>query len=91
MLGLASTTRDGRAFNDTFDLAGDLVGVVLGEVSPDAGDALARATLIRHALRAYLEAGLARLCASEPTRHPPSSARDSRPPWWRSTTPRAAA
>ncbi len=48
----------GRDFHDAFSLSHDRVAVLVGDVSGNATRALADAQLVRHAIRAYLEAGL---------------------------------
>ena len=45
-------------FYDVLALSGARTGVVLGEISGNDRDALARTTFVRYTLRAYLEAGL---------------------------------
>jgi serine phosphatase RsbU (regulator of sigma subunit) len=61
-LSVSNTPAAGRAsggdFHDAFPLSGDRVAVVLGDVAGTGGQALADAQLVRHAVRAYLEAGL---------------------------------
>jgi hypothetical protein len=48
----------GGDFHDAFALSRDRVAVILGDVAGHGGQALSDAQLVRHAVRAYLEAGL---------------------------------
>ncbi|MFL5843808.1 MAG: SpoIIE family protein phosphatase [Solirubrobacteraceae bacterium] len=48
----------GGDFHDAFPLSGDRVAVLVGDVAGEGRQALADAQLVRHAVRAYLEAGL---------------------------------
>jgi serine phosphatase RsbU (regulator of sigma subunit) len=48
----------GNDFHDAFALSGDRVAVLVGDVAGHGRQALADAQLVRHAVRAYLEAGL---------------------------------
>lgn len=48
----------GGDFHDAFALSGDRVAVLVGDVAGHGRQALADAQLVRHAVRAYLEAGL---------------------------------
>lgn len=48
----------GGDFHDAFPLSQDRVAVLVGDVAGSGGKALADAQLVRHAVRAYLEAGL---------------------------------
>jgi len=48
----------GGDFHDAFSLSGDRVAVLVGDVTGQGRQVLADAQLVRHAIRAYLEAGL---------------------------------
>jgi hypothetical protein len=48
----------GGDFNDVFALEGERLGVVVGDLSARDRGALGLAALVRHTLRAYLEAGM---------------------------------
>jgi len=48
----------GGDFHDAFTLSSDRVAVIIGDVAGQGRQALADAQLVRHAVRAYLEAGL---------------------------------
>jgi serine phosphatase RsbU (regulator of sigma subunit) len=48
----------GGDFHDAFSLSRDRIAVIIGDVAGQGRQALADAQLVRHAVRAYLEAGL---------------------------------